>query len=356
MTTLTVSGNADFTFSILSNVTLIDFTNGQRTTATASFLGSQFNDVQISNNVTIDGSTGINRLSIVGNFIIGSNWTFTNWGANDLVTMNGTTGADTMYGSAAADRMLGGESDDYLIAMGSDSLFGGLGNDVLTSNQGVADGGDGRDVLNIANVFGGPMTVDLRDGGGGRDIGLGLAVTSLEIFNGTGSGQGDLLTFGNFNDWVFAQAGNDTLDGGGGNDTLYSGDDNDRVSGGAGRDIVGGGGGVDALWGGSGADKFSFWSVGETGTGASRDVIKDFEQGLDLIDLYRIDAISGGVNDAFVFIGQTAFEDFYGPQVRFFQAGGNTIIQVRPGDYFGEPVSEIKLIGLFTLTANDFIL
>ena len=65
----------------------------------------------------------------------------------------------------------------------------------------------------------------------------------------------------------------------GGADRLIGGAGNDTLEGGAGDDVIVGGAGADTLYGGAGADIFVFAS----GDGA--DEIKDFEVGIDKIDL-----------------------------------------------------------------------
>jgi Ca2+-binding RTX toxin-like protein len=55
-------------------------------------------------------------------------------------------------------------------------------------------------------------------------------------------------------DLVYAQAGNDTIDGLGGNDTIHGEAGHDRLTGGAGNDTIHGGDGVDLLFGGTGDD------------------------------------------------------------------------------------------------------
>lgn len=67
--------------------------------------------------------------------------------------------------------------------------------------------------------------------------------------------------------------------GGTGNDELDGGSGNDLLKGEAGNDTLEGGLGNDTLIGGSGADIFEF----ERGDG--RDIISDFQNGTDRIDL-----------------------------------------------------------------------
>ncbi|GHC61714.1 calcium-binding protein [Neogemmobacter tilapiae] len=90
------------------------------------------------------------------------------------------------------------------------------------------------------------------------------------------------------NDTLYVLNGNDELDGDGGNDRLFGGFGNDDLDGGAGADSLYGGAGRDWLegdagndWlaGGGGADVFEF------DRNDGRDVISDFQNGLDKIEL-----------------------------------------------------------------------
>ena len=54
--------------------------------------------------------------------------------------------------------------------------------------------------------------------------------------------------------------------------------------------MIAGGGGRDILFGHTGADTSVFWSRGDSGVGALRDVIGDFTPNVDHIDLSIIDA------------------------------------------------------------------
>jgi Ca2+-binding RTX toxin-like protein len=89
------------------------------------------------------------------------------------------------------------------------------------------------------------------------------------------------------NDTIYGDAGNDEIDGDNGNDALLGGGGNDEIDGGAGsdrlwggigNDRLDGGAGNDRLWGGGGRDVFEF----ERRDG--RDVVEDFQNGLDRID------------------------------------------------------------------------
>jgi serralysin len=80
--------------------------------------------------------------------------------------------------------------------------------------------------------------------------------------------------------------------GGGGNDRINGNEYANILNGGsAGNDVLYGGGGRDTLYGGSGADIFRYDLPAESPVGAAlRDVIVDFERGIDHIDLRGMDA------------------------------------------------------------------
>ena len=109
------------------------------------------------------------------------------------------------------------------------------------------------------------------------------------------------------------------------------------------------------MTGGGGNDRFDFNSLNDSKVGgAVRDIITDFVQGADKIDLAGIDAITGGGDDAFTFIENSGFSNTAG-ELRFFTSGGNTIVN---GDVDGDgtPDFQIQLDGLYALTAADFVL
>ena len=96
MTTLIVNSDTDFTGAALSGVSLIDFTNITGS-ATATFAASQFDNVQIATDVSIAGSTQSNAIVInlpgsAEAYLYMAAWTFTNWGADDTITVNGSSG------------------------------------------------------------------------------------------------------------------------------------------------------------------------------------------------------------------------------------------------------------------------
>ena len=174
---------------------------------------------------------------------------------------DGGGGNDTLSGSAGNDTLSGGT--------GNDSLTGGLGNDSLTGGSGrdTMQGGDNDDTIvmdaedNQSDQSGGAGrdTVVMQDGA--RFSTSNLAAYEFEVFRGA-----------NMNDRILTKAAgiDHDFDGGGGNDTL---------SGNAGNDTLSGGTGNDSLTGGAGSDSFVF------APGFGQDVVQDFEDGIDMVDL-----------------------------------------------------------------------
>lgn len=146
-------------------------------------------------------------------------------------------GDDTVYGGKGTDRLNGGADDDR--------IFGGAHDDVVR-------GDDGNDRLR-----GG--TGDDRLSGGSGDDGL------------RAGGGSDTVLGGDGNDLLIGGSDSDTMNGGAGNDRLFGGTGNDFLTGSNGRDI---------LFGGDGWDEFIYADMRE-----GRDVIRDFTDGTDLIDL-----------------------------------------------------------------------
>lgn len=131
--------------------------------------------------------------------------------------------------------------------------------------------------------------------------------------------QGGFSSIGGLFNNVFIQFGTkiDTAIGGHGNDTIYANDDGDKIwgmdagdeiHGGAGADWINGGKGWDTVEGGAGADLFVFDDGDASKNKKLADRVLDFShaQG-DRVDLSAIDAIKGGGDDAFKFLGNSAF-------------------------------------------------
>lgn len=236
-------------------------------------------------------------------------------------TLSGGGGHDTLDGGLGDDLLLGGEGNDtYLWGrnQGSDTIKDGGGIDTLridAASTDVALSTDPNDstalrirldgkILSIKAYFG-----DL----GGRiekfvfsdgvvwdentiqDL---LEAQNPDPVTNPNPGEdpasdpvGDTLVGGASDDAVLGSDGDDILLGGAGHDTLQ---------GGSGSDVLNGGKGADVLTGGAGDDFFVFAKKADLGTGKQRDVIVDFEAGIDIIDLGQLDANTATrKNDAF---------------------------------------------------------
>ena len=176
------------------------------------------------------------------------------YGGADADEIHGGAGNDTLFGNSGDDRVMGDDGDDQIYGgSGNDELFGGDGDDFM-----VGQGGE-----------------DALVGGEGADRLAGRTGNDM-LFGGIGD---DLLIGGGGVDELMGDAGQDVLRGGAGNDIVRGGAGNDIVTGDFGDDQVIGGFGDDVLAGGDGADLFIF------GAESGSDVVRDFERGVDLLDL-----------------------------------------------------------------------
>ncbi|MEM7213313.1 MAG: calcium-binding protein, partial [Pseudomonadota bacterium] len=211
---------------------------GDRITGFENATGSAFDDL-------IYGDTGGNTLRGLD----GTDIVLAGDGNDDV---DGGDGRDAIAGQAGNDTIRGGEGDDL--------LDGGTGNDTL-------DGGLGDDVFLIDHAD----DVLIEAAGEGYD--RAFAVTSVVLGDHVEAGQliapGDLsLTASSTGSWLQGNSDNNTLTGQGAND---------RLDGNEGQDTINGGLGNDVLEGGADADVFVLSD--------GFDLILDFENGIDLIDL-----------------------------------------------------------------------
>lgn len=170
-----------------------------------------------------------------------------------------------------------------------------------------------------------------------------------------GRGGDDRLAGGLGADRIAGGKGDDRLRGRDGEDRLHGGTGDDRLSGGAGDDRLWGGLGSDHITGGSGEDVFVFRSADAIGRDvAGRDVIRDFEPGVDRIDLAAIDAVPGGADDAFGWLGTAAFGGEAG-ELRLQSGNVHSRLQ---GDRDGDGVADfsIALVGQVNVGVDDLIL
>lgn len=183
---------------------------------------------------------------LTGRFLIDDGGITLNLAPGEVVQLELVSGIGVrINGDVLRDQVVGSfDSDEISVEEGSDWVRSGAGRDTI-------DGGSGKDRL------WGEEDGDDIDGGTGED----------RLFGGSGA---DQLSGGHGDDAVFGGRETDTLYGGIGEDSLYGGDA---------RDVLIGGEGNDQLFGGSGVDVFVMKG------GLGRDVICDFEAGVDRIDL-----------------------------------------------------------------------
>ncbi|CAN7351021.1 GH12 family glycosyl hydrolase domain-containing protein [Caulobacter sp. LjRoot300] len=238
-------------------------------------------------------------------------------------TLTGGAFADTLRGGAGFDVLKGGLGNDFLDGgADADQLRGEAGDDriVYDAADTVIDGGAGRDTL----VLNTAATVNLSAFSSSQVVGGTAYVSGFEDVDASGATAAVRLN---------GSAFNNTLIGGSGADTLA------------------GGAGFDTLTGGAGSDLFVFGAFNP----GDVDKITDFShaQG-DRIDLSAIDAVVGGLDDPFAFIGQSAFHHVAG-EVRYGAAAGGLMVQA---DVNGDGLADFSILVANTtsLVHGDFIL
>jgi Ca2+-binding RTX toxin-like protein len=206
---------------------------------TAAYTGS-------SAGVTIDLATGLAS----GGDAAGDTYV-------SIENLTGSAFGDSLTGDAGANTISGGGGDDVIFSSaGADFLYGGLGNDLIgVDNNDFVRGGEGHDTVNadtstIANGF----IFNFL----GTEIEYANANHGNDVVDATG--MTTTVTIVGFR-------GNDILTGGSGDDVIYGFEDDDIINGGAGFDQLIGGDGNDTIRGGGGPDVLYFtdWLYGEAG-------------------------------------------------------------------------------------------
>jgi Ca2+-binding RTX toxin-like protein len=291
-------------------------------------------------------------------------------------TVNGFGGHDAIYIHNGNDTVNGGEGSDdiYDWGTGNDVMNGDGGNDYFFIGLGndIVNGGDGNDTVSYrySQQF---VGLDLE---GGYAISEGYD-TLISIENAWGGSGYDTLLGSSVANELIGFDGNDWIEGRGGDDRLRGDAGHDTIDGGAGADEIWGGQGDDVMIGGDGADWFYFQNWSDF---YEIDTIKDFEQGVDKIDVSAIDArpdLYG--NQAFTFDATPdgSYEEWvdgldnWGAflasaidpspvingdtgEIEYRHDGGYTYIYLSNGDHYID--ASIRLEGTIYLTASDFIL
>ena len=214
---------------------------------------------------------------------------------------------------------------------------------------------------NKDNVY--AVTVVATDARGLTDTqALSVRVTDVAGVTTTGTIGANTINGTSEQDRLDGSWGNDILNGLGGNDTLIGGLGNDTLYGGDGIDLLIGGNGRDLMTGGNGVDTFRFESTLDSRTGSgNRDIINDFQSGVDKIDLSAIDAraslFSWG-DQAFTFRAGAGASITAEGQLRYrYETVSGIDYTVVEGANSGSSIDfAFALAGRHVLTANDFIL
>ena len=301
----------------------------------------------------------------------------TNNAANTSEEFAGRAGEDHIDGLGGFDRAFYNNDASALSGIDVNLAFGivtsdaAIGTDTLRSVEGIR-GTNFADTYNATN-FGAAGFLDAFvnnvgsfgsfnefEGMNGNDSIVGNGNTRVAFYNasdgvtvdlvaGTSSGiaAGDLAGVGTdsftgvnavrgsgFGDFIFGNAGDNTLDGQGGNDTIQ------------------GRSGADTLIGGGGADRFVFSAVSDS-TAASSDTISDFLHGTDSIDTM---ALSGVTSVQGLISGATQVAAH---SIVWIQSGANTIVYMNNSAAAQDQSAadmKITLTGVTasTLTSADF--
>jgi len=170
--------------------------------------------------------------------------------------------------------------DDFNFSSYPTKIFGDAGDNVLTGGNynNWIEGNGGHDT--IFGVGG----VNTLLGGDGDDVIYGGTATDFA----NGQDGNDELLGGEGVDYLNGGEDNDTVRGGGGNDDIYGGTGDDELFGDTGDDWFLDGSGDDIYSGGDGADVFLFTVIGFGPTGGN-DLILDFELGVDTLMIANLD-------------------------------------------------------------------
>jgi len=258
----------------------------------------------------------------------------------------GGSGDDSIYGNAQNNRLIGGAGNDILVGRGgSDWLEGGDGDDIL-----IGDGDYAGTAVQIARAL---LTEPRPEPAPLAGLVTNAVQIPINPQTPVSPPSGGLIVTGGL-----VKGG---APGSSPPSPLPSGDPEqvwgrDTLLGGAGNDVLDGGAGRDVLIGGAGADIFRFADGDMPGKSShDSDVIRDFSfADGDRIDLSAIDAIAGGSDDAFRFIGTEPFSGSAG-ELRYTVLSNHLLLSA---DVTGDGLVDfaIRIDGLAAISASAFIL
>jgi Ca2+-binding RTX toxin-like protein len=324
----------------------------------------------------------------------------------------GINGASTFFNAGtiqvvAFQRAVGAEASGTVTNQGTIAVRGGTGGAAGIYSHSADDTIDNSGRIVVADSISPRDTVGISYGGGGQaeihNSGTINAHTAIEersdkpswgaTIENTGkiignivlaitsddSGRGDALdNSGIIRGSVFLGDGTDIYNGKGGRiaGVLHGGIDDDHLTGSgyadafqgdagfdtingkAGADVLTGGADGDLLSGGLGADTFVYRTAADSkgNEDQARDHILDFSHAdLDKIDLSAIDAIKGGGNDAFSFVG--ALDGHAGEvAIHHVKHTTNDYLLLADTDGNGHANLIILVTSATVLTADDFVL
>jgi Ca2+-binding RTX toxin-like protein len=237
-----------------------------------------------------------------------------------------------------------------------ENVVGTQYNDTITGNyqNNIIDGGAGADAI---NGKGGIDTETYASDRSGADLFIDL----LQSVQHGGHAEGDTLVSieniiaSNGDDSIFGSNGNNRLEGGAGADVIFGRDGNDTIVSGSGADYLDGGQGMDTFvfnfTGDSGAMVVTGFQAQLAGGSSYNinlgiDTIRNFETGIDMIDLSGIDAdITSTGNQQFDFVSK-----FTGDAGQLVYANGMLM-----GDVNGDKVADLSIF-VNGLNVGDLIL
>jgi Ca2+-binding RTX toxin-like protein len=309
--TALINGTGNASNNVITGNSAGNTLNGS--TGVDTLIGGTGDDTYVT-----DGRDTITESSDAGTDTVQSSVTYTLGTNLENLTLTGAS-ANNGTGNSANNTITGNGSNNILSGgTGSDTLAGGLGNDIYVT--------DGDDTITEAASAGTDTVQSSVTYALGENV-ENLTLTGSAAINGTGNTLNNVIVGNGAENLLTAGTGNDTMTGGTGNDT------------------------------------FIFNAVTESGTTATAtDLITDFVIGQDKINLSAIDAFaSSGTNDTFVWKGTAAFSSTTQGEVRYqkFDNSGTsndyTMVWI-DNDADTAVEMAIRLTGLYSLTASDFLL